>query len=464
MDGYELTRFVFLRSLGLIYLMGFLNVVNQYRLLVGENGLLPIDRFVRTYRFRDFPSLFWNRHSDHLLGICGWVGVALSLLALTGLSDLFGFWVYIPVWFALWILYLSYVNLGQTFYWFGWESMLLEVGFLAIFFGPMHVEAPYLIDWLLRWVLFRVMFGAGLIKLRGDRCWWNLTCLHYHYETQPMPNPLSWYFHQLPGWFHKFSVAFNHFVELVVPFGFFFPAPISWIAGGFTILFQFILILSGNLSWLNWLTIVVAISCFNNAFFAYLIPINFFPQTEEIGIVYWIILSLLTAMVAILSLKPALNLFSRYQAMNASFDSLHLVNTYGAFGAITKTRMEIIIEGTDDYPYDEDALWKEYEFKGKPGNLQAMPPVIAPYHLRLDWLMWFAAMRSTISDRWLITFAEKLLEGDPAIVKLVKKNPFPDNPPKYIRMLHYRYKFARAENWWERELLGEYLQPIQSKS
>jgi len=456
---FDITRWLFLRALAFIYLMGFLNIVNQYIPLVGSQGLLPIRLFVQRVYFKHFPSLFWNSHSDTLLQFFGWIGVVLSLFALSGFSDQFGFWVYIPVWFALWILYLSFVNLGQTFYWFGWESLLLETGFLAIFFGPQEMTAPFILPWLICWILFRVMFGAGLIKLRGDKCWWDLTCMNYHYETQPMPNPLSWYFHRLPEGFHKSSVLFTHLVELAVPFGFFLPPPICYIAGGLTAAFQLMLILSGNLSWLNYLTIVLCIGCFDDAFFGGS-PAGSYP----IPALYWTVVGLLILLVVLLSIKPTINLFSSRQAMNASFESLHLVNTYGAFGAITKKRMEIIIEGTDDNPYQEDVEWKEYAFKGKPGDVAKCPPVVAPYHLRLDWLMWFAAMGSAHQYPWIIALIAHLLNGNERIIRLLSLNPFPDKPPKYIRCVHYHYRFTNwkehSGNWWKRTPVHLYIRPI----
>ena len=163
------------------------------------------------------------------------------------------------VWLALWLLYLSFVNVGQIFYGFGWETLLLEAGFFTIFAGA-HTTMPSLwMIWIWRWVLFRLMFGAGLIKLRGDACWRDLTCLDYHFETQPMPNALSWYFHWLPAVVHRAGVVFNHVAELAVPFAYFAPQPIAAIGGLVTIAFQLVLIVSGNLSWLNWLTIVLSI-------------------------------------------------------------------------------------------------------------------------------------------------------------------------------------------------------------
>src|SRR5262249_38586423 len=157
-------------------------------------------------------------------------------------------------------------NVGQTFYGFGWESMLLEAGFLAIFLGDARTAPSVIVIWLIRWMLFRVMFGAGLIKIRGDECWRDLSCLIYHYETQPMPNPCSWYFHWLPKPIHQVGVLFNHFTELVVPFFYFAPQPFALIAGLITIVFHGWLAISGNFSFLGLLTMVLALATLDDRF------------------------------------------------------------------------------------------------------------------------------------------------------------------------------------------------------
>jgi len=232
------TRLVFQRGLALVYLIAFLVAVEQFVPLVGEHGLLPVPRFVAEVPFFASPSLFFLAPRDPVFTGASWLGVVLALVALSGLSERRGWLLSALTWGAMWVLYLSFVNVGQIFYGFGWETMLLEAGFLAIYLGSRDTEPPVLVILLIRWMLFRVMFGAGLIKLRGDPCWKDLTCLYYHYETQPMPNPFSWYFHGLPQWVHRFGVRFNHFAELVVPFAYFAPQPFAAIAGLITIYFH----------------------------------------------------------------------------------------------------------------------------------------------------------------------------------------------------------------------------------
>lgn len=462
MDGDDLTRFIFLRSLAFVYLFAFLIVVNQFRALVGVNGLLPAGNFIKHVSWKASPSLFYLHYSDRTFVIMGWLGVVLSVLALLAIPDYLGYIPFLAVWFLLWVLYLSFVNIGQVFYSFGWETMLLETGFLAIFLGPMEVETPIVVLWLIRWILFRNMFGAGLIKMRGAPCWRNLTCLYYHFETQPMPNPLSRFFHHLPKPVLRWGLMYNHFVELVVPWFYFAPHPISDIAGILTILFQVILILSGNLSFLNYLTTVQCIACFSGNWLSYVFPIAL-SHSRPLETGDWVLVGLLTCLISYLSINPIRNMISSRQIMNTSFDPLHLVNTYGAFGSVLTKRFEIILEGSED-----GKTWLEYEFKGKPGDISKMPPIVAPYHLRLDWLMWFAAMGDYRSYPWILNFIGKLLSGDQATLELIAhKNPFNNTPPKYIRALLYRYEFTshddRSKNWWKRQFIRIYLSPVSLK-
>jgi hypothetical protein len=456
---YWLPRLMFQRSLGLIYFIAFLVAVNQWRPLLGERGLLPASLFVKQVTFRNAPSLFFLFPSDTAFTAAAWFGLALSCLALTGISERYWAWLSALVWFLLWVIYLSFVHVGQVFYGFGWESMLAEAGFLGIFLGS-RKTAPLVIPvWMLRWMLFRVMFGAGLIKLRGDACWRDLTCLDTHFETQPMPNPLSWYFHWQPAWMHHGGVLFNHFVELVVPFGYFAPQPIATIAGLVTMAFQCTLMLSGNLSFLNLLTIILAISTLDKRWLARIFPFRP-PALRPPGRILRYATAGLAIVVAFLSIPVVLNMLSPGQLMNYSYNPFELVNTYGAFGSINKIRYELVVEGTDAAELRPAAEWREYEFRGKPGDPSRRPPQIAPYHLRLDWLMWFAAMSQYNEEPWFVNLVAKLLEGDRAVLGLLEKNPFPDHPPRYVRARIYRYRFTTPQErrqtgaWWKRELAG----------
>jgi len=411
------------------------------------------------------PSLFFFHYSDGFSLLLAWTGTMCAALALLGVSERFGTPVSMATWSLMWLLYLSFVNVGQTWYSFGWETLLLESGFLAIFLGARNTAPPVIVIWMFRWLLFRLMFGAGLIKLRGDSCWRDLTCLVYHYQSQPMPNPLSWYFNRLPPAINKGGVLFNHLAELVAPFGYLAPlGAVRYAAGIITVLFQGTLILSGNLSWLNWLTIVIAIACFDDRALARVLPVHAGPLAP-LALPHQVALALLAIVVLVLSIRPTLNLLSPRQAMNASFEPLHLVNTYGAFGSISRRRFEVVIEGTSDSVITTATVWKEYEFKAKPGGVTRRPPIVAPYHLRIDWLMWFAGLDRSFAEPWIVPLVARLLQNDQPTLGLMSGNPFPDHPPIYIRARLYEYRFATPEQrrqglWWSRNVTEEYLPPL----
>jgi hypothetical protein len=439
-----------LRALGAIYLVAFVSLWWQLIPLFGAHGVLPVREYVRQLSgFWDAPTIFWWASSDFMLRAVCLVGLALSGAVLMGATNAL-------IMTALWAIYMSFVHVGQIFYGYGWEILLLEAGFLAIFLCPLKTISPWkaapsgVVFFLIRWLLFRVMFGAGLIKIRGDECWRDLTCLVYHYETQPIPNPLSWLLHQAPVWFHKIGVLYNHFVELIVPFGLFWPRRLAMISAGLIALFQIFLILSGNLSWLNWLTLSLCIACFDDRALRRAVPAE--EPSQPTKITAWV----LCLVVAVLSIAPVANLLSSSQRMNDSFDPLHLVNTYGAFGSVGKVRNEVILEGSDD-----GVEWKEYQFYCAPGDVMRRPCIIAPFQPRIDWQIWFAAMSSIDRQPWLLKLMAKLLEGDPKVLSLMGPSPF-SHPPKLIRARLYEYRFTRfgEPGWWKRTLAGEYMPPL----
>jgi hypothetical protein len=463
---YWFARIALQRGLAAVYLVAFLVAARQFRALVGARGLSPIPAFTRRAPFRRTPSVFHLYYSDRFFAVLAWAGAALAAAVLAGLADVVPLWATFPLWAALWALYLSIVNVGQVWWGYGWETLLLEAGFLAIFLGNGHVAPAAPLVWLPRWLLFRVEFGAGLIKLRGDRCWRDLTCLRYHHETQPMPGPLSWYFHHLPDPLHRVEVAANHVAQLVVPFLLFAPQPVAGVAAAVIVVTQLWLVLSGNFSWLNWMTIVLGVSVLDGRVASGVFGLHGTPRYDPTPHWYQGVVLAVTALVVALSYRPARNLVSRRQVMNTSFDPLHLVNTYGAFGTITRQRHEIVIEGTLDADPGDGAEWREYEFKGKPGDPRRRPPQLAPYHLRLDWQLWFAALYPRFPEPWVSRLLAKLLVNDRDTVRLLRRDPFPDGPPAVLRARVYRYAYTtwreRRETgaWWRRTLVGEYLRPV----
>ncbi|MFJ2509676.1 lipase maturation factor family protein [Streptomyces griseoviridis] len=458
--GYGWSRLVFQRALAGVYLVAFLTTALQFRALIGTRGLLPVERLTARVPFRHAPGIFRLHYSDRFFALCAWAGCAVAAALLAGADSLLPLWAGMLLWLVPWALYLSIVNVGQTWYAFGWESLLLEVGFLAVFLGNDAVAPPVVVLFLLRWVLFRVEFGAGLIKLRGDACWRRLTCLYHHHETQPMPGPLSWFFHRLPRPLHRAEAAANHVTQLVVPFLLFTPQPVATVAACLMIATQLWLILSGNFSWLNWLTVTLAVS-------AVRFPGGARPAPAA-PLWYEVLVLAAAALLLGLGVRPVRNMLSRRQVMNRSFDPLHLVNTYGAFGTVSRVRHEIVVEGTADPVPREDGDWREYDFKGKPGDPLRAPRQFAPYHLRLDWLMWFAALSPAYAEPWFGTFVERLLENDRATLRLLRRSPFPpDAPPRYVRARLFRYRYTTWRElretgaWWERTCVREYLPPTR---
>ncbi|RBY90502.1 lipase maturation factor family protein [Blastococcus sp. TBT05-19] len=464
--GYWASRLVLTRGLALVYLVAFVAALRQFRPLIGTGGMLPVPAYLARTPFRRSPSLFHLPWSDRFFAAVCWVGIALSAAALVGVADRLPLWAWMVLWAVLWALYLSIVNVGQTWWGFGWESLLVEAGFLAIWLGPADVAPPVLVLWLLRWLLFRLEFGAGLIKLRGDDCWRDLTCLQFHHETQPMPNPASRWFHSLSPRLHRVEALANHATQLVVVWGLLMPQPVATVAAVVVIVTQGYLVISGNFAWLNWLTLVLATSVVDGRVWEAVLPVQ---RPAELASPLWhqVLVVVVTAGLLVLSWRPARNLFSRRQVMNASFDPLRLVNTYGAFGSVTRVRHEAVVEGTDDPVAGPDAAWQEYEFRGKPGDVHRRPPQYAPYHLRLDWMMWFVGIDPRYGGRWLPEFLRLLLEGDRATLRLLRSSPFPPGaPPRYVRVRLYRYRFTTREErratgaWWVRTPVGVLVDPV----
>lgn len=456
----ELARFLVQRGVALVYVLAFASVLLEWRVLLGDRGLLPVRAFVDRVPWQRTPSLWHRWPGDRATTAGAVVGLVLSVALLSGVvTATLPTWASMLVWAAVWVLYLSFVNVGQVFYGFGWESILLEAGFLAIFLGSDDVAPPTITLLLVRWLLFRVELGAGLIKLRGDPCWRDLTCLQFHHETQPIPGPLSWWFHHLPRWSHRTEVAANHVVQVAVPFGLFLPQPIAGVAATAIILTQSWLVVSGNFAWLNLVTIVLATAALPDAWFDQWWSVLAEAPPEGTPVAFTVVVVLVGLATLAASWWPVRNMLSRRQQMNVAFNPLHLVGSYGAFGSVTRVRHELVIEGTVvEEPTEAD--WHAYEFLAKPGDPYRRPRQVAPFHLRLDWLLWFAALDpDPMRLRWFRRLLDRLYRGDVPVRRLVRVDPFDGQPPAALRVRRFRYRFTtRAERretgaWWHRELV-----------
>jgi len=475
--GDWLSRFVLLRLLGLVYLMAFLGLVEQGPALLGSHGLLPLDRFLdevaaqlgsRGAGFRAMPSIFWLGAGTGAIRAAGLLGVALSAAVLLGYANAL-------VLAVLCVLQISISSVGQTWYGFGWELQLVETGFLSALLVPLLDGRPFprrapsaVALWLLRWLAARIMWGAGLIKLRGDACWRDLTCLDFHFETQPIPSPLSPTFHALPHWAHACGVVFNHVVELGAPFLLLAGRRGRTVGGALMAALQLVLILSGNLSFLNWLTLVPILACFDDGLWRRVLPRALVTRAAAAreaarpSRAQGAVVAAAALLVAVLSVAPVANLISGAQVMNTAFTALPLVNTYGAFGSVGRERLQLVIEGTRDEEVTSETRWTAYQPRCQPADPDRRPCWMSPYHRRLDWLLWFAAMGSPREYPWAVNLVAKLLDGDRDVLGLFAWDPFAGVPPRHVRVELYRYRFARpgAPTRWERERLGPWLPPL----
>ncbi len=493
-ETFHLASWIFLRMLGAIYLIAFWSFGVQAAGLIGSRGISPVADFLRSVReyygagMGQVPTLFWWNASDGAIKAVWIAGICLSVALLLGVR-----WRIVRI--ALFLLYLSLVTAGQEFMGYQWDALLLEAGFLAILLG----SAPIVI-WLYRWLLFRLVFLSGVVKLAsGDPAWRHFTALPVHYETQPLPTPLAWYAYQLPGWFQRASVGSVFFVELVVPFLIFAPRRIRMFAAWAMIVLQLLILLTGNYAFFNLLTISFCLFLLDDSVLERMVAARLRASAakaapnqdgglvardhatshsstggisrEESGYRRRVFARAVCRAFAGLAmfvgffqvLRPLGVRWLPAEFVMQSVSSFQIINSYGLFAVMTTTRPEIVIEGSND-----GATWLPYEFKYKAGDLSRRPAWVAPHQPRLDWQMWFAALGSYQSDPWIIRFMARLMEGSPDVLGLLRGNPFPNKPPRYVRAMLYQYRFASAAEkksgiWWSSELKGIYVPAVSLK-
>jgi predicted DCC family thiol-disulfide oxidoreductase YuxK len=474
MPSYRLTRAIFLRLLGAIFLMAFVSAWVQIAGLVGSGGILPVQAFIEAVKehfgnggFWLFPTLCWFNASDHFLQfLCGG-GVVAAILVVIGLQ-----W---PAMVACVVFYLSIAVAGQDFFLFQWDFLLVEAGFLAIFlcrlkfWKPRDLTEPSrTVILLLRWLLFRVLFMSGVVKLSsGDLSWRHWTALQFHYMTQPLPTWVGWYFFQLPAWFQFPSCGVVFLVELILPFFIFFPRRPRMIAFWGIIAFQLLIVITGNYGFFNWLTIALCFTLPDDFFWRRLLRQR--GQTSVAAPPRWraavtlplaTILLIVTVPVCIDAFGLGISWPGPQAALANRLAAFRIANGYGLFAVMTTTRMEIIVEGSDD-----GQNWKAYEFKWKPGDVDRRPAFTLGHMPRLDWEMWFAALSDPATNPWFMQFMDRLRTGAPEVLSLLESNPFPDHPPKFIRAMAYDYNFTNLQTkratgaWWKRRELTTYWQP-----
>ena len=493
-----ITRWLFLRLLGIVYLIAFISLWTQIHGLIGHNGVLPAADYLKAAgeqlgldRYWWLPTFCWLNPSDGFLHFQCAAGVLLSLLLVIGAAPVLDL-------VLLWAIYLSLSTVCRDFLGFQWDILLLETGFLAIFLAPrrwlpkLSRETPPSVTvlWLCRWLLFRLMFMSGAVKLlSGDATWWNLTALAVHYETQPLPTWIGWYAHQLPAWSQTACCGILFVIELAAPFLIFFGRCPRRIACAAFALLMLLISLTGNYCFFNLLTGTLCVLLLDDEFLLRFAPASAaafvrarLPSPGESGLqspedrrlpdaLRAVGVGLLAAMIVLVSgLETAARLFRVENLPRPALQllrwvsPLRTVGSYGLFAVMTTTRLEIIVEGSNDGVH-----WLAYEFKWKPGDLKRRPSFVAPHQPRLDWQMWFEALRALDRQRpsqWFVNVLARLLQGSSEVQALLEKNPFPDNPPRTIRAALYEYHFTdlaarRATgDWWRREPKGLYCPEI----
>ena len=436
---------VFLKALGLIYFFAFGSIGSQVLGLIGRNGVLPAATFLAgSAAYREVPTLFWINAGDTMLQ-AGWMaGCFFSLLILIGP------WKRSAL-FAAWMLYLSFVSIGQDFFSFQWDFLLLESGFLAIFLGWSR-----LIDWLYRWLLFRLMFLSGAVKLlSGDPTWRNFTALEFHHQTQPLPTPVAWFVHQAPAWFQHLSTGAVLGIELFIPFLIFAPRRLRLFAIVPLAALQILILLTGNYAFFNWLALALCLFLLEDR------DLHLSPAPKQVPRMGRLAAMAASVLVFTLSSYQMMRQFALVPVIPNPAEPFGIANNYGLFAVMTTKRPEILMQGSNDGSH-----WEDYEFRYKPGSLKRRPPWVAPHQPRLDWQMWFAALGTTGENPWMVNLLVRLLQGSPEVLRLLERNPFPGAPPRYVRALIYDYKFTDAKTrrqtgaWWSRQLLGTYVRPI----
>ena len=478
--GCTLVRALFLRLLGVVYLVAFASLWVQVHGLVGSGGILPVGEFLERAgsvlgdgAWLRVPTFCWLNSGDAALDIqCG-LGVALALALLAGAAPA-------AASAGLWALYLSLFTAGQEFLAFQWDLLLLETGFLAILWSPATWRPQWVwpapsraVLWLLRWLQFRLMFSSGFVKLAsGDPAWRDLRALDFHYETQPLPSWTSWYVHHLPEWFHSSEVLGTFAIELIVPFAIFAGRRARLGAASAFALLQVAIAATGNYGYFNLLVLLLCVPLLDDGCFRRLAGrVAKVPPARQLesgpgarwGRLSWkhpvtlpvLLLLLLSSVQLAATIGLPVSRPSLLAETRRALGPFRLSSSYGLFAVMTTERPEIVVEGSMDGEH-----WRVYEFKWKPGYPGRAPGFVAPHMPRLDWQMWFAALRSYQGAPWFERLLARLLQGSPEVAGLMESSPFPR--PRYVRALLYDYRFTdrqeRGEsgNWWRRRLLGAY--------
>jgi len=465
-NSYRLVTALFLRLLGLVYLIAFASIGLQIEGLAGSQGILPFSQQLLYLqgqmgieRYFLVPNLFWLNAGDGALTGTAIAGCGISVLIILNR------WSRLCL-IAAFVLYLSLYNAGQLFMNFQWDGLLLEAGFLAIFLTP----ASRVVILLFRWLLFRLRFMSGLSKLTmQDSSWSGLTALNKYFEVQPLPTPLAWYAHQLPEWLLKTATAATLVIEILVPFMMFLPRRWRFVAAWITILWQVLIVLTSNHNWFNLLTIVLCLFLFDDKAVQGILPQRLRTRLGQQslpaasgGRVGQAMIAMLAGFILLVSSVHFWELATLQRSSGAIgtlveyAEAYRVVNKYHVFPTMRSERIELELSGSHD-----GRDWETYRFRYKPGDPHERPAIVLPHQPRLDWEMWFVTQHPKYM-RFFHSFLQALLDNSPTVTTLLRHNPFPDQPPRYIRVEAYKYRFSEPEvrhstgQWWQREALGAF--------
>ncbi len=505
-------RWLFLRALALIYFSAFYSLLFQIRGLIGPNGVLPAAQYLEAVaralgplRFWFAPTLLWISSSSHMLLFLCWMGWLASIAALLNLWPRLSF-------FVCFVCYLSFVAAAGDFSGYQSDGMLLEAGFLALFFSPSGLRPGWgestppsrASMFLLQWEWFRIYFESGLVKLlSGDVEWRNFTAMDEYYQNGPLPTWVGWYMQHLPHWFHAATVAATLGMELLVVIMLFLPRRFRLICFLIVTPWEIGVILTANYTFLNYLVLSLGILLLDDGALHRFVPAFLrapevrpeAPKLEDESS-----LSLLAdhpeSKIAPAQ-KPALSgLAKQWDALRLAIcavmltwvayattaelammvqhtvplptepvralEPFRIANQYGLFAVMTRGRYEIEFQGSND-----GQNWTAYHFRYKPQALNERPGIYAPYQPRFDWNLWFASLGDWQQNNIVPLTEERLLDNDADVLELFRGNPFANTPPKYVRAVLWQYWFTsmsekrQTGNWWRRQLLGLYAPVIE---
>jgi hypothetical protein len=504
-------RWIFLRTLAAIYFSAFFSLLFQIEGLNGPHGILPAQRFlldvqsqVGPLRYWYVPTLFWLSSGSHAMMVVTWLGLAASVAAFFNLWPRLSF-------FICFVCFLSFVTAAQAFSSYQSDSMLLEAGFVVLFFAPGGIRPGWGIGsppsraslFLLQWEWFRIYFESGLVKLlSGDVEWRNFTAMDEYYQNGPLPTWVGWYVEHLPHWFHAATVASTLAMELAVVWMLFLPRRVRFICFCIVTPWEIGVILTANYTFLNYLVLTLGFLLLDDQSVRWLLPrwardrLPVIPQPEAVpsraeaisipeaagedgrktsvtlrtsaGWLNAARVCLSATMLTWIGYATTAEMI-RMQWPDLPLPTLpvtvlepfRIANQYGLFAVMTRGRYEIEFQGSND-----GQNWTPYPFRYKPQALEKAPGIYAPYQPRFEWNLWFASLGEWRQNDLVPLTEERLLENDPDALALFKANPFGEAPPRYVRAVLWQYWFTsmkekrRTGNWWRRELMGLYAPEI----